>query len=139
MLLAMTGLTAVTGSLLLLAGPSLIRLFIPSAETGVIEQGTAYLQTVSYFLLAFGLMFLTNSLLRGAGDVNISMLSTVVVFAVRLGAAYLMAPRMGPAAIWWSLPIGWALGLGIAITRYLVGSWQRKAAGIIAIPAEAEG
>lgn len=127
MVIVLIGLTVITGSIMLLFGPSLIRIFIKDGNAEIIRQGNEYLKTVSYFLVPFGGMFLTNGLLRGAGDVNISSLSTIFVFAVRLITAYTLAPKIGPSAIWYSLPVGWIVGLTIAVIRYFAGGWQKKA------------
>ena len=120
--------SVVTSLIVYFAGPYMIQIFVKSTETEIIRQGREYLNVISYFLIIFGLMYGTNSVLRGAGDVNISMLSTLITLGVRIAAGYTMKYLgMGPEAIWWSLPIGWAIGLGIALWRYFTGAWEKKA------------
>lgn len=109
-------------------GPKLIAIFIDSAETGVIAQGTDYITSVSYFYILMGVMFVANGVLRGSGDMNVSMVSTISSLGMRILAAYFLSsiPGIGYKGIWWSIPVGWVVGSVVSTLRYKSGRWTRK-------------
>lgn len=119
---------AVTSTIILLFGPKLIQLFVDAAETEVISQGNDYITVVSFFYIMLGLLFVTNGVLRGSGDMTVSMASTIVNLAVRVAAAYYLSsrPGIGFRGIWWSIPIGWCCGFIVAYIRYRSGKWTEK-------------
>ncbi len=132
-----------TSAVVLLCGPKLIELFIDAREAEVISQGNAYITVVSFFYIILGLLFVTNGVLRGSGDMTVSMISTLVNLAARVFFAYYLSarPGIGYHGIWWSIPIGWAFGFLVAYARYHSGRWSAKTVAGIAAPqrAEAEG
>ncbi len=119
----------VTSIVIVSFGPRIIAVFIDSAETSVIAQGTDYITSVSYFYLLMGVMFVANGVLRGSGDMNVSMISTISSLGVRIIAAYSLSsiPGVGYKGIWWSIPTGWLVGSIIATLRYKSGRWTKKA------------
>lgn len=109
-----------------LFGPNLLNLFMDSTvDSGAIAYGMNYMQTVSVFYILMGILFTTNGLLRGAGDMKAFMVSSLCNLASRVATAYLLAYFIGESAIWWSIPIGWAIGGGIAFLRYTSGKWKK--------------
>lgn len=128
--LAMVVLCCVaTSAVILLFGPKLIALFIDARETEVIIQGNDYITLVSFFYVLMGLLFVTNGVLRGSGDMTISMLSTLISLTARVIFAYYLSAKPGISyrGIWWSIPIGWAFGFAVAYIRYRSGKWTGKA------------
>ncbi len=120
---------AATSTVILLFGPKLIELFIDAREVEVIAQGNDYITVVSFFYILLGLLFVTNGVLRGSGDMIVSMASTIVNLTVRVIFAYFLSSRaeIGYHGIWWSIPIGWGCGFIVAYTRYRSGKWTVKA------------
>lgn len=118
-----------TSAVILLFGPKLIELFIDAREVEVIAQGNDYITVVSFFYILLGLLFVTNGVLRGSGDMIVSMGSTIVNLTVRVIFAYFLSSRaeIGYHGIWWSIPIGWGCGFIVAYTRYRSGKWTVKA------------
>jgi putative MATE family efflux protein len=118
-----------TSAIVLLFGPKLINLFIDAQETEVILQGNDYITVVSFFYILMGLLFVTNGVLRGSGDMTVSMISTMVNLATRIIFAYILSarPGIGYHGIWWSIPVGWGFGFLVAYARYHGGKWTEKA------------
>ena len=128
--LGMTAIACILATIVIIPfGPYLIGIFVDKGETAVIAQGTEYITVVSYFYILMGLMFVTNGLLRGAGDMIPSLFSTALALGIRVAAAWWLCriPSIGYRGIWFSIPIGWFFGLGIALIRYYSGSWKKKA------------
>lgn len=125
--LIMTTLVSVTVSLTAwFFGRELMRVFTDNPE--VIEIGYAYLVIVSSFYIVFSAMFVTNGVLRGAGDTLIPMFITLVsLWFLRIPLSHFLSLRMGTDGIWWGIPIAWLFGLLASYIYYRTGRWKRKA------------
>ncbi len=132
----------ITTTIVLLYGPKLIQLFVDAREVEVIAQGNDYITVVSFFYIFMGLLFVTNGVLRGSGDMAVSMVSTIISLTARVIFAYLLSakPEIGYRGLWWSIPIGWGFGFVVSYIRYRSGRWTEK--GVVETisgrPAEAE-
>ena len=117
-----------TASLYLFGG-SFVGLFVDT-ETNqeVIAVGIEYLRVVGTFYVLMGSMASFNGVLRGSGDMRMFMFCTLANFFCRVAGAYALSALIGEAAIWWSIPLGWLVGLLLAGGRFLSGSWKSKSA-----------
>lgn len=112
--------------LLIFAGPYAVRLFnMNEAATAI---GVEYLRTLAAFFLIFGVMYITNGVLQGSGDVIYPTIASMTSLITRIIAANIMAtfPAIGYRCIFYATPIGWALGALIVWIRYLTGRWMDK-------------
>ena len=112
--------------LLVFAGPLAIKLFhMNEAATAI---GVEYLQTLAWFFLIFCVMYITNGVLQGSGDVAYPTASSMTSLIVRVIMANIMStfPAIGYRSIFYSIPIGWACGTAIVFIRYLTGKWKDK-------------
>ncbi|MCL1826602.1 MAG: MATE family efflux transporter, partial [Candidatus Cloacimonetes bacterium] len=96
----------------------------------VITASSQYLATIGGFFVFLAAMFMTNGLLRGAGDSLIPMLlvATSLVF-VRVPIAYFLSSEafeLGSRGIWWGQPIGWVAGFIMTYLYYKTGRWKNK-------------
>ncbi|MEI6173851.1 MAG: MATE family efflux transporter [Bacteroidota bacterium] len=108
-------------------GKLLMRMF--TNDPVVIEMGGDYLRIIGSFYVLFGVMFVINGLLRGAGDTLIPMfISLFSLWIVRIPVAYYLAIHhgIGVSGIWWSIPIGWASGVILYYGYYRMGYWKKK-------------
>lgn len=106
---------------------NIIQAFLEGEEGLVaLETGNAYLRFISYFFVLIGFKAATDSVLRGAGDVNVYMVANLVNLAIRVTFANWCAPIFGVQAVWWAVPIGWAVNFLISYVRYKTGKWSRK-------------
>lgn len=109
-------------------GAQFVGMFMDSTSSKEsIDIGVDYLKVVSLFYFFMGYMNVTNGVLRGSGDMVFFMVSTLTNFFSRVVFAYVLAHFLGAQAIWWSIPIGWFLGLTIAKIRYQSGVWKKSA------------
>ena len=114
-------------SIIFLFGPQLLGLFLKQGSEGsAMSYGLSYMKTVSVFYILMGALFVSNGLLRGAGDMGAFMLSSVVNLFSRVAIAYLLAHFIGSSAIWWSIPTGWAIGALFSFLRVRSGKWMAK-------------
>jgi len=113
--------------LVTLAGKWLIGIF--TTDEAVIHTGARYLLIVGLFYLVFGVMFINNGVMRGAGDVFIPMISSLLaLWLVRIPSALLFTKvfGMGSDGIWWSIPAGWLIGFVFTTWYYNTGKWKTK-------------
>ena len=112
--------------LLIFAGPYAIGLFhMNEAATGI---GSEYLRTLAWFFLIFCVMYITNGVLQGSGDVAYPTAGSMTSLIIRVIVANIMAtfPAIGYRSIFYSIPIGWVCGTSIVFIRYLTGKWKTK-------------
>jgi len=113
-------------ALIVIFGGDLMRMFTTDAQ--VIEIGQNYLIIVSSFYLVFSSMFTIHGVLRGAGDTLIPMFITLFsLWIIRIPAAYLLSDKIGSDGIWWSIPMGWVIGMSFSYIYYRTGRWKTKA------------
>jgi len=118
-------LSCATTLVMVLWGKALIALFTP--DPAVIAFGRQYLVIVSAFYVLFASMFITGGVLRGAGDTLAQMLITLAaLWIIRIPVSAFLASRIGPAGIWWGIPAGWIVGVGLSVCYYLTGRWKRR-------------
>ena len=113
--------------LVTLAGHWLIGIF--TTDSVVIDIGARYLLIVGFFYIIFGNMFINNGVMRGAGDVFIPMISSLLaLWIVRIPCALLFTKvfGMGSDGIWWSIPAGWFIGFVFTTWYYRTGKWKTK-------------
>ncbi|OQA63471.1 MAG: Multidrug export protein MepA [Spirochaetes bacterium ADurb.Bin269] len=122
----MSALVCVVISLVVLLNARfLMSLFSPEEE--VILAGTEVLYRLMpcYVLLSF--LFLTNSVLRGAGESIVPFIASMTSFLfLRMPAAYLLDHFFGRSEIGWCYGIGWVFGIAIAVPYYLSGRWKKR-------------
>ena len=87
----------------------LLGIFIDAGETTVLDIGVRYLRIEGAFYVGIGLLFLLYGLFRAMARPGMSVVLTVISLGTRVLLAYTLAPIFGVTAIWWAIPIGWAL------------------------------
>lgn len=106
-----------------------------TSDEQVIRIGGEYLTIVTSFYLIFSSMFIFGSVMRGAGDTLVPMfISLLSLWVIRIPAAFLLSSRMGETGIWWSIPIGWTMGMTLTMLYYRTGRWKKKV--VVSKPAE---
>ncbi len=125
--LLMTTVVSVSVSLMAwLFGRQLMGIFTTNPE--VISIGYDYLVIVSSFYVVFSAMFVTQAVMRGAGDTIIPMFITLIaLWLLRIPASHFLSNYYGETGIWWGIPIAWAFGFVAAYIYYRTGRWKRKA------------
>lgn len=120
-----SGLCLVITAIIVFFGKYILRIF--TKDMAVIDIGSDYLVIVSSFYLIFSAMFVINGMLRGAGAVIFPMISTLVsLWIVRIPVAVWLSKRIGETGIWWSIPIGWTVGLLIVLIYYWSRKWENQ-------------
>jgi Na+-driven multidrug efflux pump len=125
--MAMTlGCCAAIIIVILFVGKYIIGFFGMNAEAEA--MGCSYIQTLASFFLIFGIMYVTDGVLQGSGDVLYPTIASTTSLVVRVVIANIMAhiPGIGYRCIYWSIPVGWVCGSAIVLIRYASGKWKEK-------------
>ncbi|AEJ19171.1 MATE family efflux transporter [Gracilinema caldarium] len=118
-------ITFVLMVVLLVFGKSLVSIFTSDLE--VIAVGSRYLHVIAPFYVAFTMMFITNGVIRGAGETIVPMVSTLfAMWLIRVPSAVLFSSLWGEIGIWWAMPTGWVIGMIIAYSYYKTDRWKNK-------------
>jgi len=118
-------ISVLTTIMVILFGRPLMLMF--SSDPNVIRIGVNYLIIVGSSYILFSTMFITNGILRGAGDTFIPMLFTLLaLWLFRVPAAAILSKHFGTSGIWWGIPIAWLVGVALAVTYYNTGRWKKK-------------
>lgn len=116
---------AILTVLTIVFGRFLLSLF--NTDPQVIDNGMYYLYEVIPFSFTITIQFMLVSVMRGAGQAMVPLLTTMLGFiAVRIPSAYLLAHFFEHKYLFFSYPIGWVISLTVAIIVYSTGRWQRK-------------
>jgi len=113
-----------------IAGKFMIGWFI-SADTSdkitkqVLSVGTTYMNVVTLFYFACAVLLICNGVMRGTGYMCGFTVTTFTDLTLRVAGAYILAYFIGYNAIWWSIPIGWTVGMCIALCFILKGKWKK--------------
>jgi putative MATE family efflux protein len=108
----------------LLPGP-LLRVFTPDAA--VIELGTSYLHIVGACYVLFGLMFVSNGIINGAGATMITtLISLLSLWVVRVPGAYWLSRHLHSVkGVWYAIAFSFFVSLACSMAYYFSGRWQR--------------
>lgn len=111
------GFCAAASVLVAVFARPLLTLFIDPRESEILTIGAHYLRTEGLCYVGIGLLFLLYATYRGLERAGISIVLTVISLGLRVVLAYLLAPVWGLDAIWWSIPIGWAIADAVGLCR----------------------
>ncbi|KMT21971.1 MATE family efflux transporter [Clostridium cylindrosporum] len=113
----------VIGGLLIIFAKEIMSIFTSNEE--VIAAGSAYLYRILPFYCMVSVFDVWNSVMRGAGDMVIPMLSTIIsLWIARVPVAYLFADIFGKESMFFCYAAGWVIGLMITGYFYFNGKWR---------------
>lgn len=90
------------------------------------STGNAYLSFIRFFFVLIGLKAITDGVLRGAGDVVVFTLANLINLGIRVFISFRFAAEWGVAAVWYAVPMGWAMNYVISFLWLLTGNWSKK-------------
>ena len=111
--------------IMFLAGEAFVRLFVKDAN--VIAIGGRAIRITSLFYIPLGMIYITRSLLNGAGDSAFAFVSGLAEVVGRVGFSILLAgiPALGYWAVWYTTGLTWFITGAVCVLRYLQGKWEK--------------
>ena len=105
----------------------LLSIFLdPATDAASIAQGEDFLSVMRFAYIIAAVMNSYLNVLRGAGDVNVSLVAGLFEMGARLAFASLLAPHLGVWGIWLATPLSWASGCIIPVVRYYSKEWMKR-------------
>lgn len=108
------GLALLSTVIMLIFAKPIAMIFMDSSAANtefVLEAATAMVRIEAALYVALGSIWAVNSALRGIGAVKITLVSSMVELASKIGLSLLLPIFLGYIGIWMAAPIGWVLGL----------------------------
>lgn len=107
-------------------GAQFVWLFVK--EEKVIELGAKALQITSLFYFPLGMIYITRSLLNGAGDAFASMVNGIaeVIGRVLFPTVLISIPFIGVWGIWYTTGLTWFITGLAGFLRYKQGKWKYR-------------
>ncbi|AUX46584.1 multidrug transporter MatE [Sorangium cellulosum] len=104
---------------------ALLRVFI--TDPVVIELGVSYLHIVGPCYVLFGLSFVSNGIINGAGaTVVTTVISLLSLWVIRTPLAYWLSREMNSAkGVWYSIAVSFFVSMAASMAYYLSGRWRR--------------
>ena len=105
----------------------LLSIFLdPATDAASIAQGADFLSVMGFAYIIAAVMNSYLNVLRGAGDVNVSLVAGLFEMGARLAFTSLLAPHLGVWGIWLATPLSWASGCIIPVVRYYSKEWMKR-------------
>ena len=109
------GFCALVSAVVGIFAAPLLSIFIDPAQSDVMAVGMHYLRTEGLCYVGIGLLFLLYATYRGLERAGMSIVLTVISLGLRVVLAYWLAPSWGLDAVWWAIPIGWAVADAVGL------------------------
>lgn len=108
--------------------PVILQWYHLTTETAVLTTQMLLAHTLGAMFI-WPLTFVLPSSMRAAGDVQFTMITSIVsMFVFRLGAAYVFALSfdLGALGIWYAMLCDWGVRAVVFSIRWLCGGWKNK-------------
>ncbi|NLC63705.1 MAG: MATE family efflux transporter [Thermoanaerobacterales bacterium] len=119
---------AITTSILIWFFPQeLLRMF--TDEMALLQEGTAMLRILSLSYVPFSMLWVSNGVIRGAGDTFVIMIISIVsLWGIRIPLAYYLSgsTQLGSNGIWAAISISSTLSAIFSLLYYFSGRWKNK-------------
>lgn len=122
------GFCAAVSAVVAVFARPLLCIFIDPGESEILAVGMHYLRTEGLCYVGIGMLFLLYATYRGMERAGMSIVLTVISLGLRVALAYALAPLWGLDAIWWAIPVGWAVAdiVGLCGLRRAIPSGEGK-------------
>lgn len=105
------GLALISTIIMLIFARPLALIFMEQPSDYVLDAAVSMIRIEALLYVALGAIWTVNSALRGIGAVKVTLVSSIVELASKIGISVLLPLAIGYIGIWLAAPIGWVLGL----------------------------
>jgi putative MATE family efflux protein len=129
-------ITLVISAVAVLFPEALLKVFI--RDPVVVGLGTSYLHIVGACYVLFGLTFVSNGIINGAGATLVTtVISLLSLWVARVPLAYALSRQMHDVkGVWYAIAISFVISLGCSMAYYFSGRWKRGLTRRMASPAQ---
>ena len=104
-------LTLVSTAVMMVFARPLALLFMDEPQELVLMEAVKLIRIEASMYILLGTIWGINSVLRGMGAVKITLISSIVELASKIGLSLLLPIFLGTVGVWLAAPIGWGLGI----------------------------
>ncbi len=105
---------------------SIMTLFVD--DSTVIELGSRAIRITGCMYFALGMIYVTRSVLNGAGDAMYALINGVMEVLGRVGFSNFLTaiPAIGMWGIWFTTGFTWVITAAASVIRYTSGKWKNR-------------
>lgn len=96
-------------------GGQMMSLFMKENSTVAMETGVEFLRIVSPFYIVVAMKLVSDGVLRGSGSMKEFMVATFSDLILRVALSFVFAGFLGVTGVWFSWPVGWAVGSALSL------------------------
>ena len=89
------------------------------------EVGSEFIYWVAPFFILLCIKIPSEGVLKGSKDMRSSVIATSIDLLVRVVLAYILSNEMGIIGVFISWPIGWFVGMMLAMIFFYSGRWKK--------------
>ncbi len=118
-------ITSSIAALIYLLGDAPLLLFLPGGSAAMpIARHVNHL--VLWSMALFSVTFALSGIVRSTGAVLVPLVILILsTWVIRIPFAWLLIPRWGEDAVWWSFPLGIIVSAILSIAYYRFGGWRK--------------
>lgn len=96
----------------------IMNLFASGDDNNIISIGASYLSLMAFFYILPGFTNGLQGFFRGMGNMNITLISTIIQISTRVIFVFILVPGMGIKAVAYASLIGWIFMLSYEVPYY---------------------
>jgi Na+-driven multidrug efflux pump len=117
-------ITGAIAAIIYLLGDATLHIFLPP-DSEALPVARHINDTVLWSFVLFTVTFALSGVVRATGTVWPPLVILIIsMFAIRIPFAWLLTPRFGADAIWWSFPLGTITASVLTSLYYKLGHWK---------------
>lgn len=119
-------LTVVTTILFVTNAEGVISIMLNENSSDLVKEvGSKFIYCVAPFFILLCIKIPSEGVLKGSKDMRSSVIATSVDLCVRVILAYVLSSKMGIVGVFISWPIGWFVGMSLAMIFFYTGRWKK--------------
>ncbi|NCT90503.1 MATE family efflux transporter [Cellulomonas sp. APG4] len=111
--------SAVVGTVVAIAGSSLVRLFVGPGEDDVVRMAAYFLLVNGGLYVVLGGLFVLRGALQGLGYTAVPTITGLLELVCRVGAAVVLGAVWGFEGVVWGNPLAWIAAMTVLIPAYV--------------------
>ncbi len=112
------GGSALVGATVVVAGDTLVRLFVGAGADRVVGMATYFLHVNGALYVVLAALFVLRGALQGLGHTAVPTVTGVLELVCRIGAAVVLGAAWGYEGVVWGNPLAWLAALAVLVPAY---------------------
>ena len=119
-------LTIVTTIIFVVNAEGVVSIMLNEESSHLVKEvGSKFIYCVAPFFILLCIKIPSEGVLKGSKDMRSSVIATSIDLCVRVVLAYVLSSKMGIVGVFISWPIGWFVGMSLAMIFFYSGRWKK--------------